>query len=267
MSGWWEEIALGVIQGLTEFLPVSSSGHLAAVKNLLGREDIGSLALEIFLHFGTLCAVAIVFRRELLEVARGLFEGGRGRLRFFHVLLGAIPAGGVGILVRGQIESLGQDWPYVVPVCWLVTAGALLTLSRPRRGEGLPIDARAALFIGAFQVLALLPGISRSGITIAAALWIRRRSDEAASFSFLIAFPLILGATILEIVEISSHGIATETILRHLVGGMVAAVTGGFALVLLLSMLRRGTFHRWAYYLVPVALGYSAWLFLRGSES
>lgn len=261
---WLAEIFLGVLQGLTEFLPVSSSGHLVAVESLLGLHGPESMTTEIMLHFATVLAVIVVFRRDLRSLATGLWHAGEERRLLWRIALAIVPAGIVGLLSRDFVAALPGNAPWLLPVCWLVMAGVLMSL-RWCRGEASSqpsIGWGAALWIGAFQVLALLPGISRSGITIAAALWIGCHREESARFSFLIAVPLIIAAAALEVFHGLQDGFdgAAGNLPRHLAGGVAAFFTGWLALVLLLRMLRSGKLHLWSAYLVGVAVAYGAWL-------
>lgn len=258
----WEALFMGVLQGLTEFLPVSSSGHLQAMKALGGSPLLEDLTLDVLLHMATLLAVILVFRSDFKRLLGGLFQGGEGRRWCWLVVVGAIPGGLAGLLAKDWIEHLGARLPWLLPVCWLGTALALVSLRWIDREPGTrAMTIRAALWVGCWQAVALLPGVSRSGITIVAALWLGRRRDEAATFSFLIATPLILGATLLTGIELagseSSHRPSWGAIL---VGGLAAFVTGWAALRLLLRMLHRGALHRWAFYLIPLAIAYGSWL-------
>ncbi|MEM7262619.1 MAG: undecaprenyl-diphosphate phosphatase, partial [Planctomycetota bacterium] len=267
-----DEVLLGALQGLTEFLPVSSSGHLHALQRWLDSPLAQDMTFDVLVHFATLIAVVIVFRADFAELFRGISgRDAKARRLLVHVVIGAVPAGIVGLALEDTIEELPHHWPHVISVCWLVSAGALYSLryvpsepdgaAEPEESEPHPFTARTALWIGCFQALALLPGISRSGITICAALWIGCRRDMAARFSFLCATPLIAGATALKVADVVKAGKLPEgsSITGYAVGGAVALVTGFFALVVLLRMLRAGALHRWAYYLVAMAIAYSAW--------
>ena len=265
MNTYIEAILLGVLQGISEFLPISSSGHLQALKEVLGSTELGDQALDVFLHFATLLAVLIIFRGEFLRLIRGLWTPGKDRQLLFYVIVGAIPAGLAGLLLKKLVFDPYPDilTPYI-GVFWLITAGVLWTLRKPSAGDvGDGVNMKTAVWIGCWQILALLPGISRSGITIAAALWRGTRRDEAATFSFLMATPLILGATLLEVLNlrdvIEAGEFPKERLWAYGVGSLVAFVTGVFALLVLLKMLRTGLLHWWAYYLAPVAVLYSGW--------
>lgn len=254
-----ESLALAVLQGLTEFLPVSSSGHLQALKRLTGSELAGDISLDVILHFATLLAVVVVYRREWARVVSGLWRGGEPRRDLMLVAVGVVPAGIVGLLLADRIELLPTRAPYLLPVCW--GAMGLALLGSRGRGDGeRTIGPRAALWIGAWQALALLPGVSRSGITILAALWIGVRREDAARYSFLIAAPLIAGATVLELPEIfSGEGVgAAPGVLA--IAFVVAFGVGYGALLLLLRMLRGGNLHWWGIYLLVIAAAFAAWV-------
>ncbi|MCA8961498.1 MAG: undecaprenyl-diphosphate phosphatase [Planctomycetes bacterium] len=258
-----DEMLLGAIQGLTEFLPVSSSGHLQAGERWLDSPLARDLSFDVFVHLATLVAVLWVFRRDFALLVRSVFEPGSEHRRLLgSVIVGAVPAGIVGLLLKDVIESLPSRWPYLVAVCWLVTAASLYSLRFGHRETRPSVTLPAALWIGAFQAVALLPGISRSGITICAALWIGCRREDAARFSFLCATPLIAGAAGLELFEVYRAGgpPAGATWTGYLIGGGVALITGYIALTILLRMLKAGALHYWAYYLVVVAGVYSGWL-------
>lgn len=260
MREYWENIALGALQGLTEFLPVSSSGHLVALETVIGSGGQEDLTREIFLHFATVLSVVVVFRRELAAVLQGALSGGAGRSLFLKLALACIPAGAVGFLAKSAVEKLPSRWPFVVSVCWLVMALVLFTLRRsaPRDERAVDIGWGLAIWIGGWQILALLPGISRAGITIAAALWLGARPRDAASFSFLLSVPLILAAAGLQITD---AGGGLHAVGPLVAGGVTAFVTGLIALKLLLRMLIGGSLHLWSYYLVTVAVLYGGWLF------
>lgn len=195
---WWQAAALGAIQGLTEFLPVSSSGHLVLLERVLGVQRPG-LALEAGLHLGTLLAVVWAYRLDLLGMARGL--GGRGRggeagLPLW-LLVGSLPAGVAGALLSGPVERLFSSLG-ATAVAWCV-CGALLWLAgrrpagRRRLGE---LRLADALWIGVAQAFALAPGFSRSGATIAAGLGRGLAPEEAARFGFLLSLPAVGGAVL-----------------------------------------------------------------------
>lgn len=201
---WWQSVALALLQGLTEFLPISSSGHLVLVPVLAGWQDQG-LAFDVAVHFGTLAAVLVYFRRDLLAMAAAWFGhvSGRGttpdsRLAW-AVILGTVPLGIAGFLGHDWIEANLRS--AIVIAATTAGFGVALWLADVfgghRRDEG-TLGAADALLIGLAQVLALIPGTSRSGITMTAAMALGLTRSAAARFSFLLSVPAILAAAGLE---------------------------------------------------------------------
>jgi len=260
-------IILAVVQGLTEFLPVSSSGHLAIAEALLGSKDPsggGSLIFEVAVHVGTLGAVAAVYRRRirvLCESALSFASSGfrpcgehRDGMSYIGMLaLGSIPAAIVGLFFRDRIASL-FDSPAVVSIL-LVATGLFLLLSRGLSSRGRsgssPLTPGRALLIGMAQAVAILPGCSRSGWTITMALLAGIGFETAAEFSFMLSIPAILGALALELMS-GGVSLQASSVLLLLVPAAVAFVTGLAALKLLVRILRAGGLHRFAWYLIPV---------------
>jgi len=255
--------ALGVLQGLTEFFPVSSSGHLGLAELLLdvriGTKQ-GAL-VEVALHGGTLLAVLVFLRRDLALLLRTLLNPGgvapervreaRGLMK--GVAIGTVPAALVGILFLEQIEALFH-LPWIIGCGFLVSA-TLLLLSRrlpPGRLSAGELPAGTALLIGCAQMLALVPGISRSGTTIVAALALGVLAAEAGRFSFLLAIPVIGGAAVLKAAELKS--IPAEHLIPLLIGVLAAFASGLLALSFLTLLLRRGRLSGFAWYLLPLGL-------------
>lgn len=267
-----EAALLGLVQGLTEFLPVSSSGHLVIGQALLGVESPG-IVFEVLVHFATLIVIAAVFYQEtglLIRAAarlpglllrgrlgRALTEEGDVRLLAL-VVLGSVPAAAAGLLMRGAIGELFGNMR-TVGLALLVT-GALLWVSdraRPGRAALLGISPAQALTVGIAQACALVPGISRSGATIVAGLFAGLSREAAAGFSFLLAIPAILGATLLELKDIAADGVPLSG--SALLVGMVAAGLAGYgALRVLLRFVRAGRLRMFAYY--AWAVGAAAFL-------
>jgi undecaprenyl-diphosphatase len=238
----WQAIALGVLQGITEFLPVSSSGHLVLLERLFGLQH-EQLAIVVFLHFGTLLSILVVFRNDIVE----MFSVQRRLIGL--ILLGSVPAALVGFGFHRLIEESFSHL-FVVGVCLLIT-GLLLTLAERARqilrsslGELERTDmskmrALDALLIGVAQAVAVLPGLSRSGSTIAAALLCGLKREAAASFSFLLAIPALGGATALELKRVLAAGTLPVDTMTLVVGVATAFVTGVVALKILISVLQR----------------------------
>jgi len=257
---------LGAIQGATEFLPVSSSGHLVLGRAVLGVElGAGSVAFDVAVHLGTLLAVVVVYLGDLVRLVSGLFGAARrglsggglaalwedadSRLALL-VLLGTVPAVIVGFSFKDLFEGLFAR-PTVAAGALLVTAALLAgtTARRAPREPGVvrPLDA---LLIGLAQAVAITPGISRSGSTIAVALLLGVGREQAARFSFLLAVPAILGAAVLEVRHLES-GLALAPLLA---GAAVAAVVGFVSLKALIFLVHRGKIAWFAPYCAIVGL-------------
>lgn len=257
-----EAIVLGIIQGLTEFLPVSSSGHLVLFQNIFGLKE-PELLFDICLHVGTLSAVIIVFYREILEILKALIQipgrmrmaGGLMRLgqadasirMALLIVVGSIPTAIIGLLFKEITDRLFGSVT-IVGFLLLVT-GTVLGLTRNISGEGRPIGQttlKDALIIGIVQGLAILPGISRSGATISTALFLGVDRKVAGRYSFLLSIPAIAGALVL---GLNSPDLQTAIPLGTIVAGsVISALVGWLALVILLRVVDRGQLHRFAPY-------------------
>ena len=255
-------IFLGVVQGVTEFLPVSSSGHLVLAKALLGIETPGAL-WEVVLHVGTLAAIMAVLRRDVARLVAGAIRGltalgSRRRLAevwagdvdfrmSMYILLGVVPAGIAGVLLEATLDRLFSNC--LVVGCALFVTGGVLWLTRSLEGPRRPAGAfRAldALLIGLAQVAGLVPGVSRAGVTISAGLGRRLNSDVAARFSFLMVIPAILGALFLKLGDLAH--LPRADLGPLLVGCASSAVVGFAALVLVIRLVDRGRLHWFAPY-------------------
>ncbi len=245
---WWEGVILGFLQGATEFLPVSSSGHLVMGQALLGLQLPG-LGFEVALHLATLVSVLVVYRARISSLAVGVVKGDRPALRYAGLLLVAsLPAAVAGIGFEQAFEAL-FDVPWVTGVALLLT-GIILWTSQaalrrePSREPGL---GDAAL-MGLAQAAAIVPGISRSGSTVVAGLWRGVDPQEAAAFSFLMSIPAIGGAAMLKLPDMVSDGAGSGSGV-FVVGAIVACATGVLAIRTFVAMLRHRSFYRFAPYL------------------
>ena len=196
---WYEGVLLGVVQGATEFLPVSSSGHLVMGQTLLGVEAPG-VELEIALHLATLLSVLIAYRGRIAELALGAVRGDRAQLGYLGLLaLATVPTAVVGVALRDLLSTL-FELPVVTGAALLCTGAVLWTArSALRRTPEARVGVGAALLVGLAQATAIVPGISRSGMTTVAALWKGVSPGEAAAFSFLLSVPAVAGAAALEL--------------------------------------------------------------------
>jgi len=242
-----EAIVLGLIQGITEFLPVSSSGHLVIGQTLMDIR-IPGVGFEVAVHVATLISVLLVFRKRVSELALGALRLDREAWRYIGLLFVAtLPAVVVGLGARDALESLFET-PVVAGFSLLVTGGFLWTSrgAMAREPKGKP-GLRAAVVMGLAQAFAIIPGISRSGATVVAGLWLGIEAEEAATFSFLMAVPAILGAAVLQIPSLIGEGAGLEAA-PILLGSCVAAVAGVLAIWTFVLMLKRKSFHHFGPY-------------------
>ena len=218
----------GIIQGLTEFLPISSSGHLVLIPALVGQEG-PDLATSAMLHLGTLVAVLVYYRSDIARLAR--FDR-PARKVITLIVIGSIPAAVLGLAFEDRIEDLIAD-PQVVAIMLIVTGIVLLLTALLRLGDRTMKDLNVpdSVVIGIAQATALIPGISRSGMTISAGLTRGVERTEAARFAFLLGIPVIAGAGLLQIVDVIAAG---ESIPAEVWVGMAAAAISGYAAIAIL---------------------------------
>ncbi len=270
-----EAIVLGVLQGITEFLPVSSSGHLVLVQHFLGIKEL-QVFFDVMLHFGTLGAVIIVYYQLIGSLVRTgfatLFQADFYRhprltisnspnLRLiWFLLLGSIPTGLIALLFKDSFEAIFGK-PMVVAGMLIIT-GLILQLSRlgqRRRQTETPLRAWHTPLVGIVQGLAIIPGISRSGSTISISLLLGLSLQVAAQYSFLLSIPAILGAVILKLKDVGEITIAPTVIVA---GILTSFIVGYIALRFLLAMLNRGKFSIFSYYCFALGIvaAVSIWL-------
>lgn len=256
----WQAALLGVVQGLTEFFPVSSSGHLVLAQSLLGVQPPG-VAFEATVHLATLVAVVWVYRRRVAELTSGVLGGDRSSLRYVGLLaLASLPAAALGLGARAWFEA-AFELPVLAAALLLVSGLFAWSLRRtaPEAEEEAP-GALQAVWVGAAQALAILPGISRSGSTVAVGVASGVRPIRMAEFSFLLSVPAIAGAGLLEAGAVSRAAAGGAAALG--VGFVAALVSGVLAIRLFVRALEVGAFHRFGYYCWAVGGAYlvAAWL-------
>ena len=254
-----DAIILGLVQGLTEFLPVSSSGHLVMAQTFLGVPTPG-VFLEVALHVATLLSVAVVYRRKLVDLAVGAVRRDSESLRYIGLLiLATIPVVIIGLLFRDAIEN-AFDTPAITGWMLLITAVLLwsTTWGDQDRGHEQP-HRRHALSMGLMQCLALMPGVSRSGSTIAAGLWTGLKGEAAAEFSFLMSLIAVGGAAVLQATELEGGVPVTGPLM---VGFVVALLSGVAAIKSLVWLVRREGFHLFAWYVAAVGLFFLGYVYL-----
>lgn len=263
-----DALILGLLQGLTEFLPVSSSGHLVLVQNYLGMTE-PELMFGVAVHMGTLAAIFVVFFREIAAAFSGFFRllprlvPGRvetplsqdpGAALALWIIVGSVPTAIIGLAIHRHAESIYASVPLVAALL-MVTGLILLATKFARQGKDEPAAMRLwqALVIGTAQGLAVLPGISRSGATIATGLFCGLTRETAARYSFVLSLPAVMGALLLEVLDAQAPGTAQLPAL--LAGAFMAAVTGWLALTLLLKVVRRGGLWMFAPYCLLLGAG------------
>lgn len=256
-----QAIIIGIVQGLTEFLPVSSSAHLVFIQNLLGVES--SLAFDTFLHLGTLIAVLWFFRYDIYKMIKSWISSirdilqGRFREGFYadpykrlawYVILATIPVGIVGVLFEDSVDALFSGALYV-PAFFLFVTGTILYLSQRMTSGEInynTITKKEALFMGLGQACAILPGLSRSGTTIAAGLTIGLDKEFAAKFSFILSIPAILGAFLLQAKDIGSA--MDANFLPVLLGFIASIIAGYLAIKWMLDLIQNRNLDIFSYY-------------------
>lgn len=255
-----QAIILGLVQGIAEFLPISSSGHLALIENLF---DIQAPEFyDVLLHFGTLVAVCVYYWRDIAEMILEFFRGCRAlavpayrgeetppaRRLVLLVIVGTLPL--LLILpVKDRIEAFGDSNLFVG--CMLLLTGVILFVSdRLARGKKTERSATVldALLVGCAQAAATIPGISRSGATISAGMLRGYKRTFAVRFSFLLSLPAVLGANLLSLIDVLQEGVEMTQIPVYLVGVVIAGVAGYFSIRLLETLTKRGRFGSFAYY-------------------
>lgn len=253
---WYEGVFLGFLQGATEFLPVSSSGHLVMGQAVLGV-GVPGLGFEVALHFATLVSVLVAYRARIAALLGGAVRGDRAQLRYGGLLLlASVPAAVAGVGF-GDFFARLFDSPAVAGVALLVT-GCVVWTARGAlaRGPAGRIGVGSAVIVGLAQAAAIVPGISRSGATVVAALWRRVGAREAAAFSFLLSVPAVGGAALLEVPGLveGAGGGAPGGVPVGVLGGAaaVACVTGVAAIGAFRTMLENRSLHRFAPYLWAV---------------
>lgn len=262
-------IILGIVQGLTEFLPISSSGHLVIGAEILNFHEPG-IAFEVFLHCGTLVAVILVFRRDLISMVRSLFVSPAVRkadpelaVSFqwnVNIIIATLPAVIVGLFLKGAIDRIFDT--IIITFTMLGVTGITMVLTRFIHEKGASITWLRALLIGIAQAAAILPGLSRSGSTIFAGMLLGVDRETAARFSFIMSIPAILGAVVLHLSELIAAPPPAGDLLAIGAGTVASVISGYFAIVLLMRIVRKGTLEWFGYYCLSIAALGFGWYFV-----
>lgn len=247
----WQAFILGLVQGIGEFLPISSSGHLAVMQHVFGINEPG-MTFDIIVHIGTLCAVFAVFWQDILNLIKNPFQKMTAML-----IIGTIPAAVAGLFLREHMDFLNQS--FYLAAAFIFTGVLLLISDNINDASARKTDKEMtlldAIIVGCMQAVALPPGISRSGSTITGGLISGLNRKTAARFSFLLSIIAITGAGTLEAyhVFVAGEGVYAGDIPSFMVGFVVAAVTGYFSIKLLLRLLQKARLKYFAYYVFILA--------------
>ncbi len=245
----WEAIVLGLVQGLTEFLPVSSSGHLVLVQQWFGINPEYSMFLTVMLHLGTLIPVCVVFFKEILGLFKKPFKS------MGYLIIASIPAAIVGFLLGDFLDEVFYGGRFLIP-CFLVTAvvlyaAELVSKKRPLYND---INIKNSAIMGLAQAVAVVPGISRSGSTIAAGCFSGVDREKNANFAFLMSIPVILGSVLVESLGVIESGNLGIEPLPLIFGILAAAVSGYVAIKLMLSVIKKANYKWFSLYLVLLSV-------------
>jgi len=254
--GILEAIILGIIQGLTEFLPVSSSGHLELTKAILGEDKMPQegLLFTVIVHFATALSTVVVFRKDIIEIVMGLFQFKWNESFQFSlkIILSMIPAVIIGLLFEKELEQL-FDGNVVFVGCMLIITALLLFFADKSKNTLKPVSFKNALFIGIAQAIAMLPGISRSGATISTSVLLGVDKSKAARFSFLMVVPLIFGKIAKDVM--SGDLVYSESSFGYLSAGFLAAfIAGLFACSWMVKLVRNSKLKYFSIYCLVVGL-------------
>ena len=242
-------IVLSIVQGITEWLPISSSGHLAIIQHLFHLNV--PVIFDILLHFGTIIAVLVFFKKEIAGIIGAIFKldfrSEYGRL-VIYIIIASIPTAIIGFLFKDFFESLFYNQP-AIGIALLLT-GFILFFSSRKRGSK-EISSWSAIVTGIVQGLAIIPGISRTGATLSSGLFFGIDREKAARFSLLLSIPAILGASV---IDFNYKEIASIGVTNAIMGIIISAIVGFFAIKLLVNVLKNHKFHLFAYYCWIVGL-------------
>ena len=249
-------IILGIIQGLTEFLPVSSSGHLEIFKVILGDNKLPneSLLMTVILHFATACSTIVVFKDDIKDLILGLFSFEKNDSFWFSVkiILSMVPAVFVGFFFESEIESLFNGNLTIVG-SMLILTGALLFLADKAKPSEKKISFSSSLLVGIAQAIAIIPGISRSGATISTAVILGIDKENAAKFSFLMVVPLIIGKVIKDITSAETI-VNNESVFPLIIGFVFAFITGMIACKWMIKLVKNSKLKYFSIYCFLVGI-------------
>ena len=244
----WHSILLGIVQGISEFLPISSSGHLVIAERSLELAVADDRVFDVVVHAGTLFALLVYFWKDWVALVKSIFiRDVKSRLMILFLILATIPAGIAGVLLGDWIDDTFRTVSWVG--VWLLVTGALLfTAEQYPKDRGKEVTAKKSLLIGCFQAFALLPGISRSGSTIAAGMMLGLSREKAARFSFMMLVPALLGAVTLTFLDFEHTTVRIAYFTPYIIGMITAAVVSLLLIHLMLGFVKTHSLKVFAWY-------------------
>jgi len=262
---WIEALIIGVVQGLTEFLPVSSSGHIEIAQKILGADNLKTQEelLSVVLHFATALSTIVIFRKDIFKVITGLFKREKEDFYFsLAIIISMIPAAIVGLTFDDLISSLFEGNLILVGSMLLITALLLIFASKAKQTSKQHVSFFDALIIGVSQAIAILPGISRSGATISTSVLLGIDKSLSARFSFLMVVPLILGKMAKDILD-GKLVIQEELIMPFIFGFLGAFLTGLIACLWMIALVKKSKLTYFSVYCAVVGIIAIGWTFMK----
>ncbi len=260
-----EAIILGIVQGLTEFLPVSSSGHLELVKEIFGAEIKDSMTMTVVLHFATALSTCVIFRNEIVQIIKGLFQFKNNEEFQFSlkIIVSMIPAAIVGLKYDDLIETFFEGKILLVG-CMLILTGILLFVADKAKQTNKSLTLGNSLIIGIAQMIAILPGISRSGATISTSVLLGIDREKAARFSFLMVVPLIFGKIAKDLIDIIKEPATQDSVnyMPYILGFAFAFVTGLLACTWMIKLVKSSKLYYFSIYCFIVGIAAIVYTFI-----
>lgn len=257
-----DSIILGIVQGLTEFLPISSSGHLILTREILGEQDFYGLAYDAVLQFATTIAIIVYFKKDIYNLIKVFFKiiqkketHKKDVILFYSILVGTIPALLIGLFLEDYMDTIFRNSLLVVITLLL---GSLVMLFAEKFSKKISVkqelSIKKSVLIGFFQSLALIPGMSRSGMTISGGLFLGLNREESTRFAFLLAFPILIGSGLKKVFDLYKEGLIIEIGSAIIVGSITAFIVGLLAIHFLINYLKKNTLLIFVWYRIILAI-------------
>lgn len=252
-------VILGIIQGATEFIPVSSSGHLILMRDLLNMEVEYSLAFDAVLQLATTFAVLVYFRKDIFNLAKNFFKfisrkfvDAKELILLKAVMLGTIPAVVIGLLLEDSMETIFRS-SFLVAMS-LIVGGLIMFFAERFAKQNADLNIKKGIGVGFFQALALIPGFSRSGMTISGGLFLGLKREEATRFAFILAFPVLLGAGMKKLLDLGGSGVLNSVGVELFAGSLASFIVGLLAIHFLVTFLKKNTMNAFVIYRFALAV-------------